>query len=79
MAVRCTTCDKDNPADALFCQGCGRRLELSLSGLRRSQQPRCELLQEMRDAADCESLAYHPLRRKGATSFTVGSSRARWR
>ena len=29
MAVRCTTCDKDNPADALFCQGCGRRLELS--------------------------------------------------
>jgi class 3 adenylate cyclase/tetratricopeptide (TPR) repeat protein len=28
-AVRCTTCDKDNPADALFCQGCGRRLELN--------------------------------------------------
>jgi len=27
--VRCTTCDKDNPADALFCQGCGRRLELT--------------------------------------------------
>jgi len=27
--VRCTTCDKENPADALFCQGCGRRLELT--------------------------------------------------
>jgi hypothetical protein len=25
--VSCTTCNKDNPADALFCQGCGGRLE----------------------------------------------------
>jgi class 3 adenylate cyclase len=37
--MRCSNCDKDNPADALFCEGCGAKLELICRACKASVSP----------------------------------------
>jgi class 3 adenylate cyclase/ribosomal protein L40E len=39
MAMRCPSCNYDNPADALFCEGCGAKLELICPACKASVSP----------------------------------------
>jgi len=37
--MRCTTCQRDNPPDAAFCSGCGRRVALLCPSCARTNAP----------------------------------------
>ena len=37
--MRCTSCSHDNPGDALFCEGCGAKLELICPACKASASP----------------------------------------
>ena len=37
--MRCPSCNYDNPADALFCEGCGAKLELICPACKASVTP----------------------------------------
>src|ERR1700732_1954557 len=39
MTMRCPSCNYDNPADALFCEGCGAKLEMICPACKASVSP----------------------------------------